>query len=266
MLARAVPASPALAAMARSAAPRAGAVPAGRGSDTNPPPDEPPSSVSLGSPNHGALMNGVRMPDASAWTVVNPERAWGTRETIASIVRAIVAVNEAFPSSPKLYVGDISAERGGYIRPHHSHQSGRDVDLGLYYTKGPAWFVRARADNLDRPRSWELLRALIADPNVEMIFVDRSIQRLLKEYAVKHGETRERLDALFDERSAFSDRLIRHEWGHLTHFHVRFKSARAVEAGEHAHGQIAFAASRPSTAGARDARHARARTARSRVD
>jgi murein endopeptidase len=198
-------------------------------------------SVSVGRPNRGALYNGVLMTDGPHWAVVNPQRAFGTEETVASITSAISAVVAAFPDSPKLYVGDISGPRGGYIRPHHSHQSGRDVDLGLYYAKGSAWFVRARADNLDRARSWTLLRALIDDPNVEMIFLDRSIQRLLKEYAVKAGESRERLDALFEERTAFSDKLIRHEWGHLTHLHVRFKCPKAVEAGERATRAVALA-------------------------
>jgi len=180
------------------------------------------------------------MTDGPHWAVVNPQRAFGTEETIASVASAIRSVVEAFPDSPKLYVGDISGPRGGYIRPHHSHQSGRDVDLGLYYTKGSAWFVRARADNLDRPRSWALVKALIDDPNVEIIFVDRSIQRLLKEYALKAGESRERLEALFDERSAFSEKLVRHQWGHLTHLHVRFKSPKAVEAGERAAREVAL--------------------------
>jgi penicillin-insensitive murein endopeptidase len=200
-----------------------------------------PKAVSVGRPNRGALYNGVLLTDGPHWVVVNPQRAFGTEETVASVTAAIRSVVEVFPDSPKLYVGDISGPRGGYIRPHHSHQSGRDVDLGLYYSKGSAWFVRARADNLDRARSWALVNALIDDPNVEIIFVDRSIQRLLKEHALKQGESRERLDALFDERSAFSDKLIRHQWGHLTHLHVRFKSPIAVEAGERAARQVALA-------------------------
>lgn len=221
-------------------APSAGAVPETR--ESNPTPEAPPSghALSIGRPNLGALVNAVSMTDGPEWVVVNPERAYGTEETIASLVAAIHAVNEAYPGSPKVYVGDISAEHGGHIRPHHSHQSGRDVDLGLYYKKGPAWFVRARADNLDVPRSWELVKALVRDPNVEVMFVDRSIQRLLKAYAVKTGESPERVDALFDERSAFSDRLIRHEWGHLTHIHVRFKCPMAREAGERAHRELAM--------------------------
>lgn len=201
---------------------------------------EPSKAMSMGRPNRGALYNGVLMTDGPHWLVVNPQRAFGTDETVASIESAIESVNQRFPDSPKLYVGDISGPRGGYIRPHHSHQSGRDVDLGLYYTKGPAWFVRARADNLDRARSWALVDALIHDPNVEIIFVDRSIQRLLKEYAIGAGESRERLEALFEERTAFSDKLVRHEWGHLTHLHVRFKSAKAVEAGERAAREVAL--------------------------
>jgi murein endopeptidase len=196
--------------------------------------------MSVGRPNRGALYNGVLMTDGPHWVVVNPKRAFGTEETVTSVVSAIEAVNAAFPDSPKLYVGDISGPRGGYIRPHHSHQSGRDVDLGLYYSKGSAWFVRARADNLDRPRSWALVKALIDDPNVEIIFVDRSIQRLLKDYATSVGESRERLEALFDERTAFSSKLIRHQWGHLTHLHVRFKSPNAIEAGERAPREVAL--------------------------
>ena len=215
-------------------------VPTGGASDVVPPTPERPRSLSMGRPNRGALVNGVSMTDGPNWVVVNPQRAWGTDETIRSLVAAISAVNDAFPGSPKLYVGDISAERGGYIRPHHSHQSGRDVDLGLYYLQGSAWFVRASAKNLDCARTWELVTALIRDPNVEIIFLDRSIQRLLKDYAVKAGESRERLDSLFDERSAFSDRLIRHQWGHLTHMHVRFKSQIAQDAGERAYRELAL--------------------------
>jgi murein endopeptidase len=204
------------------------------------PSDRPSRAMSVGRPNRGSLYNGVLMVDGPHWVVVNPERAWGTEETLASLASAIESVNRTFPDSPKLYVGDISGHRGGYIRPHHSHQSGRDVDLGLYYSKGSAWFVRARADNLDRPRSWALLRALIDDPNVEVVFVDRSIQKLLREYAESAGESRERLDALFEPKSAFSDKLVRHEWGHLTHFHVRFKCPNAVEAGERAAREVAL--------------------------
>jgi len=208
--------------------------------ESRPRPQTPGHALSLGRPNRGALVNAVSMTDGPEWVIVNPRRAFATEETIASLVGAIRAVNDAFPGSPKLYVGDISAEHGGYIRPHRSHQSGRDVDLGLYYSKGSAWFVRARADNLDVPRSWELVKALVRDPNVEVMFVDRSIQRLLKDYAARSGENREHVEALFDEHSAFSDRLIRHEWGHLTHIHVRFKCPIAQEAGERAHRELAM--------------------------
>lgn len=227
--------APAATVLARSLSPERPVPP------TSETPEAASQSISVGRPNRGALYNGVLMTDGPHWLVVNPQRAYGTEETIASLVAAIGSVVQAFPDSPKLYVGDISGPRGGHIRPHHSHQSGRDVDLGLYYSKGSAWFVRARADNLDRARSWTLLKALIDDPNVEVIFLDRSIQRLLKEYAVNAGESRERLDALFEERTAFSDKLIRHEWGHLTHLHVRFKCPKAVEAGEQATRKVALA-------------------------
>ncbi len=65
--------------------------------------------MSLGATNAGALFNGVRMPEGDRWELVDPAHAWGTRETIDAIDRAIGEVHRQFPGSPKLYIGHISA-------------------------------------------------------------------------------------------------------------------------------------------------------------
>ena len=197
-------------------------------------------ALSVGRPNRGALVAGLRMPDGPLWDVVDPKRAYGTEETVASLVKAIAHVNEEWPGTPKLYVGQISAERGGYLRPHRSHQSGRDVDLGYYYSSGPAWYVRATRDNLDLQRTWSLVKALSEDANVEAIFMDRSVQQILKEYAAKTGEDAATLAKVFGGLHA-EEPLLHHEWGHLTHMHVRLSCPVARDAALRAYGTIAEA-------------------------
>lgn len=196
------------------------------------------ASMSIGRPNHGALFNAIQMPESPHWRVVDPKNGWGTDESIASIVRAVSTVNEQFVNTPSIYIGHLSSRRGGYLRPHRSHQSGRDADIGFYYTTGPSWYAKGTAKNLDLARTWALVKAFAMDANVENIFVDRSVQKLLRDHALAVGESAEFLDALF-ESSTHRDRLIRHEWGHLTHLHVRFRCPIAEDAGARAAHEIA---------------------------
>jgi murein endopeptidase len=185
-------------------------------------------SASLGPPNNGSLLNGVELPASPFWSVVRLERSWATSETAASVTRAIEIVQRRFPGTHTLYIGDISRERGGYLRPHRSHQSGRDADIGYYYLDGPAWYRRATAENLDRARTWALLEALIEGGDVEYIFIDRDLQALLREHAASIGEDAGWLDAVFgNPRTA----IVRHASGHRTHLHVRFHNDSAEHTG-----------------------------------
>jgi murein endopeptidase len=183
-------------------------------------------SMSVGAPNGGGLFNGVQLAVSPLWRLADPAHAWGTRESIDWVAHAITRVNEYFPRSPVLYVGDFSAQRGGKLRPHKSHQSGRDVDLGYYYSTGEAWYKRATSKNLDRARTWALLETLLTESRVEYVFMDRSIQPLLKEYALAQGEDPEWLSRVFEGPSN-RDPIVRHRLGHATHMHVRFENPTA---------------------------------------
>jgi murein endopeptidase len=183
-------------------------------------------SMSVGAPNGGALFNSVRLPESPLWRLADPAHAWGTRESIDFVAHAITRVNEYFPGSPVLYVGDFSGPRGGKLRPHKSHQSGRDVDLGYYYSTGEAWYKRATSKNLDRARTWALLETLLTESRVEYVFMDRGIQPLLKEYALAQGEDPEWLSRVF-EGPGNRDPIVRHRFGHATHMHVRFENPTA---------------------------------------
>jgi murein endopeptidase len=185
-------------------------------------------SMSFGSPTRGGLLNAVYLPSDSRWIPVDPMHAWGTAETIEYLKTALDALHDEFPNSHPLFIGDLSRQRGGYLQPHLSHQSGKDVDVSYFYTRDPKWYTRATAANLDRPRTWAMLRALISRTDVQYIFVDKRLQRLLRSYAEAIGEDRAWLESVFDGIPG-EPAIIRHEPGHDTHFHVRFYNPIAEE-------------------------------------
>lgn len=188
-------------------------------------------SLSVGQAFRGALFNPVGMPDGPYWQIVDPSRSYGTQETVEALVKAITAVNTQFPDSQRLFIGHLSKPKGGYISPHRSHQSGCDVDLGYYYTTKPKWYQRATAQNLDVPRTWALVKALLTQSEVEFIFMDKSIEELLVLHARWQGEDAEWLEQIFRGTPGALDSVVRHRWGHATHFHVRFLCATSRESG-----------------------------------
>jgi len=194
-------------------------------------------SMSIGTTNAGALLNAVQMPAGDRWVSVDPDHAWGTSETVDNLVRCIDQVNAQFAGTPKVHIGHISAKRGGHLWPHVSHQAGRDADVGYYYTGGGRWYATARASNLDRARTWALVRAFVTDTDVDLIIIDRSVQLLLKQHALSIGEDRAWLDRLF-ERSENSRPVIIHAKGHATHVHVRFFSPIAQETARRAYALL----------------------------
>jgi penicillin-insensitive murein endopeptidase len=186
-------------------------------------------SMSIGLANRGYLYNAVQMTDSPRWEVVEPKFAYGTRETVESLIHAIDAVNDLFPDTPKLHVGHIAKERGGWLSPHRSHQSGRDVDLGFYYRGQSAWYLKATPENFDVSRNWALLSALVKTSPVEYVFVDRALHPVLRVEALAVGESPELVRDAFDGVPGKTQPLVRHAWGHDDHMHVRFLSPVAVE-------------------------------------
>jgi LysM repeat protein/murein endopeptidase len=184
-------------------------------------------SMSVGFTESGSQLNAVQFPrDGGPWVVVNPDEAWGSRETIDFVMAAAKQVAERMPGAP-LRVNDISKKDGGWLRPHKSHQSGRDVDLGLFYPDN-AKCSRAREKCMDVARNWTLVRALVTTGDVQMILVDKRIQAVLYEHALAIGEDKAWLDSLFH---AGADALIKHARRHRDHFHVRYFAARSQELG-----------------------------------
>ncbi len=177
--------------------------------------------LSVGLPNSGRLFNAVALPESKLFHRVSPDFAWGTQETVDFLELAVRRVHEQFADTPPLLVGHLSSKSGGHLSPHLSHQSGRDVDLAFYYVDKPRWYARATAQNLDLPRTWALVRALIAETDVEMILIDQAVIEMLRDYALAQGEDPVWLERAFSHRNGGRG-IVRHVRGHRTHLHVRF--------------------------------------------
>ena len=176
----------------------------------------------------GVLPSGVQLPKGKHYVVKAPGNAWGTGDTIRLIQTAIAAYRRDWRSSPLIHVGDISKKGGGKFPPHKSHQHGKDVDIGYVLTgsqKDETRFIKATTKNLDVARSWDLLRAFLDTDQIKYIFVDYSIQKMLYEHAKSKGVSRDTLDELFQypRGKGRGHGIIRHQPGHVNHFHVRFR-------------------------------------------
>jgi penicillin-insensitive murein endopeptidase len=205
-----------------------------------PSPLTPSLAGSVGLPHQGCLTNAVQLPSQG------PAHRWfraaghyyGTREMVDTIQFAAARVRDQYPGSPKLLVGDLSARRGGRLRGHASHRSGRDVDLLFYMTSvsgepiDSAGFVKFGADGLaevetqrgvrwaqfDVARNWALTKALVEapGPGVVWLFVSRPLEALLTEYAFASGEDPELVwyaeNVMLQPRNALP---------HDDHFHLR---------------------------------------------
>jgi len=101
-------------------------------------------SVSLGRPDRGALVRGVRFPAESAsfftWDPIlrrSPDRSWrryGNDRLVRLVLRVLREHSAAHPAAPRVGVGDLSRPHGGPFGPKHaSHQNGLDVDV--YYPR-----------------------------------------------------------------------------------------------------------------------------------
>ena len=191
--------------------------------------DEPPSE-SVGRPDAGSLVHGVRLPPHPGYEIHDPERAWTTREVAEVIVRAFDDLRDRHPTSPRLEIRDASRRNGGPMREHRSHQSGRDVDFTYFRQRCPAALCAhawLRPEQLDANLLWELVGPWIRSGTVEYVFLDHDLQAPMREAARAGGARPSELSAWFQWPRASHERagIVRHVPRHTEHFHVRFACA-----------------------------------------
>ncbi|MBV1859534.1 MAG: penicillin-insensitive murein endopeptidase [Nannocystaceae bacterium] len=186
-------------------------------------------SQSIGGPSSGKLAGGVPMMDGPGRMMkMIGWKSFATANTIAVLDNALRHWASNGHKQPVL-VGNMSSRSGGRLSPHSTHQSGRDVDLGYPQTLPSGeelnWRVMNRK-NLDAKECWALMQTLVQTGQIEVIYVDREIQKLLHDYAVAHklmskGTLKRWME--YPSPTGSGSPVIQHVKGHADHMHARFK-------------------------------------------
>jgi penicillin-insensitive murein endopeptidase len=191
---------------------------------------------SIGSPTEGHLLGGAHIEETPYLRIVPVYTAgdarWGLEPLVTMLDRAARQVRRQFPDAITS-VGHLSRPGGGEIERHHSHESGRDADIGFFVRSAsgrqllPSHFVQFRGDGtaaswpgayFDDAKNWMLVSALITDPeaHVTHLFIAAPLRARLLAYAERMG-----VPAALRMRAA---ELLQQPHGalpHDDHFHVR---------------------------------------------
>ena len=204
-----------------------------------------PHSVSVGRPNRGALLNPVKL--TSDHTLSSRKyKNYGTQELVDIIRAATHAVHAKHKNSPRIHVGDLSRKKGGRFRPHVSHQSGRDVDIGYYMLEGQRAnrLQKVKRRNLDIPRTWTMMESFLRSGQIQYMFSHRRFIPSLYRYAKSQSHiTEDELLEWFGHKKRRG--LIRHLKGHDCHLHIRIYSPDSLAANDEyirRHGEDALRA------------------------
>jgi LysM repeat protein len=173
------------------------------------------------------LKDWVKLEEQEGYTIKRPAAAYGRPFAMNLMLRAFCELRRRVPDVGNIVVGDWSGRVAGPLYRHLSHQTGRDVDLA-YFVNGrhdPKCFAKVNIRTIDVARNWELLRALLDTRQVEFVFMDWTLQKVLYEHALSKGFPKAELDRLFQYPAKRRVRtgLIRWSRGHDDHIHVRFR-------------------------------------------
>lgn len=168
------------------------------------------TSVSVGRPSNGYVVDAKRLPDNGEGFTTQPVwktrgNRYGTDELLDLLTGVGRRMTRQF-TDVRLVVADLSSQRGGAAKAwHRSHQSGRDADL-VYYMRGPdgkpfeadamrVFDGNAKAKDgsgitIDIPRTWLLVKELVTAPEarVQWVFMYEPIAAKLIEHAIAIGE------------------------------------------------------------------------------
>lgn len=192
------------------------------------------TSTSIGEPWNGRLRGAEAMPAGEGYRLLRPQRAFGASHVVGHLQRVIADVRAVYSDVHTIAIGDLSAQHGGQLDRHQSHQSGLDVDIGFFFTRVPRGypdqFVEANAD-LDLEATWALITAFAGTTDlptgVQVIFLDHDVQARLYRWAKQNAAAGDQLAAILQYprgKDALVG-LVRHWPSHHDHLHVRFKSS-----------------------------------------
>lgn len=182
-------------------------------------------SYGRGTPNRGRLVDGEPLPTADKYVIMHQHRAFGTYYITSHLKELFDTYALAFPEAQPVVIGDLSHRTGRRIKPHLSHQSGRDVDITYPRHDEPKSFTKfhyIRRSNLDATRTLWLVKQMAQSGYVEKIFMDYWVQRKLYHEAQERGAPQEWLDAVFQYPKWGGQAFIERAKGHDDHMHIRY--------------------------------------------
>ncbi|HEY8096331.1 MAG TPA: penicillin-insensitive murein endopeptidase [Methylobacter sp.] len=186
------------------------------------------SAQSIGSYTAGCLSGAVSLPpNGTGYQLMRPSRnrSYGHPDLIRFIES--LAQTTHLQNWGVLLIGDLGQPRGGpTLSGHRSHQTGLDVDIwyllsqqaeirSLKFNEREIWsapsVLATQSDAIDdnqwSPAHEKILEAAARRPEVDRIFVNPSVKRLLCTRKSTHDWLRK----------------VRPWWKHDDHFHVRLK-------------------------------------------
>jgi murein endopeptidase len=178
----------------------------------------------VGAPDDGYLANAVAIPQDPAWDIRFPHQVYGDSWAVQGAIEALRNFRNESGYQGPLRVWSMSRRYGGEIAAHHSHRTGRDLDIKLPLRADLSANLAVRPEWIDTEATWKLITALADTGRVQKIFLDHEIQKLVERKAARLGvpEARRR-ELLSAPRPRLSkEGLVRHYEGHEDHIHVRF--------------------------------------------
>lgn len=184
---------------------------------------------SFGFYSHGRLAAATRLPDSGGGFVkiLRPRnRRFASEDMIYLITKVSKELDQKFPNRrDAVQIGDVSAELGGLVPGHNSHQNGLDVDIAFLRTNETMQnpddvngfrekFVSSGkvSNNFDLERNWALAKLMVATGRPQRIFVNQVIKNAFCKLAREKGELQSAAETLH---------RLRPYSGHEDHFHVR---------------------------------------------
>jgi hypothetical protein len=118
-----------------------------------------------GSPTPVTSAVNTQLPSSGAgfYGSTSASRRYGTAKTIQALQAVGAAWQRAHPSGPRIGIGDISLQGGGYMSPHVSHQKGIDADIRLITNNGKEQPTTINSSNYSRALTQELVNKIRAN-------------------------------------------------------------------------------------------------------
>jgi LysM repeat protein len=173
----------------------------------------------------------IPLPKHPYYRLRSKAASWARPQTVAVLRRGFDEVRSRHKLAPAVHIHDASQKSGGELGEHRSHQDGRDVDIAYYQRRCPKNGCPVRVvdpEDLDVVRQWTLISQWLRSGQIEALFIDHRLQKVLYEHAKRRGVRADQLREWFQypDPPTSKNGVIRHWDSHRNHIHARIKPSR----------------------------------------